>query len=518
MRSAVHQRGIRFQVVALSQPELPRIADPVLSKTKIAVRKPHHGAAQLVLRDGPEAVRCRCAYDWPRPGIGASIGEVSVTAGRSTAGPSRTTGHPWASNVGVGAEGRPDMIANPRSGTPAAIAALPRLSPAPACDAVVGGLSDAPLSSGECESGVNRRKVLECATGMGMLNPAAGSWTHPDKSQCLVGDSTWEPAATNLHRHQGLFLPNGKTRRFDPNAEYHHTRDGKPTKIPGRELVMLSTRSPYPNERLLIDAEFMAPKNSPRRKGRNDADQAVDMLERLLEENHDLLRGNPNNARRSGLKGFIFDMAMDSEAIDRVLANRILPIAKTPRTAGGKFRHGNLGPHEFILRDGSTETHDLKTCNGSVWVLLPNAHATEKAVPLRRSHFYWGDETKDGSIAYCKVAMPHDPDVPVPSGEPPPSCASTAPTSRSTPNPHTRRTRSLRPIPEADLDFEIFGAREDIESTFSDLKRRTRGRLRYLSEDRNRFNILSYMILRLSRTQSAYHERTTAAQAFPIAA
>ena len=150
-----------------------------------------------------------------------------------------------------------------------------------------------------------------------------------------------------------------------------------------------------------------------------------------------------------------------------------------------------------------------------MWVLLPNAHATEKAVPLRRSHFYWGDETKDGSIAYCKVAMPHDPDVPVPLRG-----ATTVVRFNSTDieihtNPHTR---SLRPIPEADLDFEIFGAREDIESTFSDLKRRTRGRLRYLSEDRNRFNILSYMILRLSRTQSAYHERTTAAQAFPIAA
>ncbi len=75
-------------------------------------------------------------------------------------------------------------------------------------------------------------------------------------------------------------------------------------------------------------------------------------------------------------------------------------------------------------------------------------------------------------------------------------------------SPHTRRTRSLRPIPEADPDFEIFGAREDIESMFSDLKYRTRGRLCSIYEDRNRFNILSYMILRLSRTLSAYHKRT----------
>ena len=86
-------------------------------------------------------------------------------------------------------------------------------------------------------------------------------------------------------------------------------------------------------------------------------------------------------------------------------------------------------------------------------------------------------------------------------------------------SPHTRRTRSLRPIPEADPDFEIFGAREDIESMFSDLKYRTRGRLCSIYEDRNRFNILSYMILRLSRTLSAYHKRTaTTAPQAPIAA
>ena len=76
-------------------------------------------------------------------------------------------------------------------------------------------------------------------------------------------------------------------------------------------------------------------------------------------------------------------------------------------------------------------------------------------------------------------------------------------------NPHTRRTKSLSPIPEADPDFEIFGAREDIESTFSDLKHRTRGRLCSIREDFNLFNILAYMILRLSRSVSAYSKRTT---------
>lgn len=74
-------------------------------------------------------------------------------------------------------------------------------------------------------------------------------------------------------------------------------------------------------------------------------------------------------------------------------------------------------------------------------------------------------------------------------------------------DPHTRRTRSLRPIPEADPDFSLHGAREDIESTFSDLKSRIRSKLCSHIEDRFRFNILCYQLLRLSRTLSTFNSR-----------
>ena len=74
--------------------------------------------------------------------------------------------------------------------------------------------------------------------------------------------------------------------------------------------------------------------------------------------------------------------------------------------------------------------------------------------------------------------------------------------------PHTRRTRSLRPIPEADPDFYLHGGREDVESTFSDLKNRIRSKLCSHIEDRFRFNILAYQLLRLSRTLSAHSSRS----------
>ena len=346
-----------------------------------------------------------------------------------------------------------------------------------------------------------RQKAVNTAKEMGLFDPKAGSWTHPDRSQRIVGDMTWMGAATQYHRDEPFHPTTGKTRRFDPHADYHHTVDGGWTEVPGRELVVLSVRTGWGNERVLLDADFMEAKGSRSRKGRNDADHAVGMLKRLVGE-------NPKAFRRGGAKVFIYDMAMDSECFDNVLDMRIVPMAKTPRLKANKYRSGNLGPHEFTRRDDGVEDHDIKTLNGSTWVLLPDGYGQEVGVPLERKHLHWGAEGAR-SIAYCDVEIPNHPRVPNSLRG-----ATTTVRLNSTPeeinqNPHTRRTKALRPIPEADPDFGMFGGREDIESTFSDLKYRTRGRLCSIREDFNRFNILAYMILRLSRSVSAYSKRTT---------
>ena len=88
-------------------------------------------------------------------------------------------------------------------------------------------------------------------------------------------------------------------------------------------------------------------------------------------------------------------------------------------------------------------------------------------------------------------------------------------------NPHTRRSLSLRAIPEADPHFaEIFGAREDIESAFSNLKYPTRGKLKSIYEDQDLFSLTAYMLLWMSRARAAYYKSVAAnpAQAIPIAA
>ena len=352
-----------------------------------------------------------------------------------------------------------------------------------------------------------RQTAVKIAKEMGLFDPAAGSWTHPDRTQSIVGDMTWIGAATQFHRDQPFHPTTGKPRRFDPYADYHHTIDGGWTKIPGRELVVLSVRTGYGNERILLDADFMPRKGCPSRKGRNDADHAIDRLRRLVDENPDELRGG-------AVKVFIFDMAMDAEGFDDVLNMRIVPMAKTPRKKNGKYRSGNLGPHEFTTSDGTTVTYDLKTLNGSTWVMLPDGYGNEAGVPLRRKHAYWGVEGTR-SVLYGGVEIPDHPRVLDHHTGATTTVRMNSTVEEVNGNPHRRRTKSLRPIPEADPDFKLFGGREDIESTFSDLKRKTRGRLNSIREDFYELQILAYMMLRLSRSVTAFRRRTTPADPQP---
>ena len=304
---------------------------------------------------------------------------------------------------------------------------------------------------------------------------------------------------------------------MDHDGDFHHYNNGQPTKVPGRKMVMTSCRTGYGNERIILDAGFMPHNDSPYRKRGNESDFAVDMLRDFLNENHDLLGG-----KTGGLKCFIHDMAMHSTAIDNVLDMRVLPVVKIPKLKGGKYRHGNLGPHDFEPRKGPGPPAKLNimTVNGSMCVMLPDSQGTEWAVPLRRRHLYWGTAGKERSIAYITAEIPKDAPVKHLRGATAKVRLNSTPQEIHNKPSHTRRTRSLRAIPEADADFEIYGAREDIESTFSDFKRRTNNKLCSTYEDNYRFNVLAYMILRLSRTRVAYHKRiaTAATQAVPIAA
>lgn len=349
-----------------------------------------------------------------------------------------------------------------------------------------------------------RRTAVKGAQRIGALDPNAGTWQSPAKSQAIVGDMTWIPAATKHHRKAPFHPETGNPLKLDPLADPFHTSDGKWSKIPGRGLVMLSCRTEHPNERIPLDAAFMPHQGHSTSEGRNEADKAVDMLENLINENPNELRDRPG--KPSGLKCFIHDMAMDAEAVDRVLDMRLLPVVKVPKTTAGKCRTGTLGPHEFTTPRGRTVNLDVRTFNGSMWVRFPLNRDTDIAVPLR-SELYWGTAGKTRSILYAKVTLPRSPVVP---GRLRGATAKVRLNSTPTEihsDPHTRRTRMLRPIPEASDAFDVFGVREDIEATFGDLKYKLRHRLPSIHEDTNRHRVLSFMILGLALAELAYEKR-----------
>ena len=351
-----------------------------------------------------------------------------------------------------------------------------------------------------------RRTALQAAISIGLLDPAAGTWTDPHKTQLVAGDMTWMQAATRYHRDEPFHPKTGKGRRLDVNADFHN----RYSEHPGRELVMLSCRGGQANERILLDAEFMERKKSTRRC-RNEAHKAVDMLKRLTAENPDLT---------SGVRGLAHDMAAQSQEIDEILDAGFVPMVKVPKVKGGRLRNHALGPHDFTTPSGAIARIDVNTLNGSTWIWVPGGQQQKRwAVPLDRKQLRW-KKTNKRHLASLVVAIPNHPLVPHSL-----QGATTTVRLNSTPqeihnDPHTRRTRSLRPCPEADPAFAAFGAREDIESTFSDFKYRTRKKLTSTYEDDNRFHFIAYMLMRLSRALSAYHKHTatTATHAIPIAA
>ena len=234
-----------------------------------------------------------------------------------------------------------------------------------------------------------RSTAVGTATDMGLFDRNAGTWTHPHKSQSIVADMSWVPGATQHHRDAPFHPKTGRALRVDHYGDYHHYSNGHPTRVPGRKMVMMSCRTGHGNERVVLDAGFMPHNDSPYRKRGNESDFAVDMLRDLIDGHHDVLCGETG-----GLRCFIHDMAMHSTAIDNVLDMRILPVVKTPKLKGGKYRHGNLGPHEFTPLNGSPAHLNIMTVNGSMWVRLPDGQGTEWAVPLRRQHLYWGTAGK----------------------------------------------------------------------------------------------------------------------------
>ena len=304
-----------------------------------------------------------------------------------------------------------------------------------------------------------RAETVAAAEEIGMFNPRAGTWTHPDRSQVVVGD------ATRLHA------------KTSPPGGSH--------RAPVRELVMISARCPHNGERVVLDAHLAQDRSSS-----SDAEEAVAMLERLLGEHGQNLQG---------LRGFAYDMAMTPRVLDKVLDLGVLPITAVPTAPGGAPGCVNLGSHTFTAPDGTPHSHDVIAFNGSPAVTLTDRRGDAWIVALDRQRIKW---TRNGRrcIASGRYAIPADSAVPAP-------LRGAVTTIRFNSNDNeigngTRRTRALRPIPADDPAFAVYGERNDAEAVVGDLKRRPGHTFR------TEFSVVTYQMLHLANALARYRQRT----------
>ena len=361
-----------------------------------------------------------------------------------------------------------------------------------------------------------RAVAVDTAQQMGMFDPKrssfddeGGSFSRPDKCQIMAGDATRVPARYKRHRSNAYDPRTGKTRRHDPDADYYHDNKGKRSKSPGRGLVLLSGRNPYPNERIIFDYCFMPRKGDPAIAGRNDSDVCADMFIDLLDEFPAL------DARVHGL---VYDGAADSEVVDLILRRGKHAVVPPRKTSKGNYAAANLGAYNFKTTNGAISRHTVTAIAGSAVVVFPDGSGDDFYVPLdckQRKPV----ARKDGYTIYGVFEMPDLDTVPAPLVGAQAIIPFNSTQTEINAKPHKRRTRALRSIAESDPRCaRIRGGRVDVESLNShikDLLPYKPARLRTSQHDHSQLNILTYCILQLTAAKIAYDERTAAASGQP---
>ena len=306
-----------------------------------------------------------------------------------------------------------------------------------------------------------RQQAVRAATEIGLFDPTRGSWTHPDSTQGVAADTT-------------------RIRTVDSS---------------GHQIWVLTGGTGA--SRVVLDAEVATGDD---RMYRSDADRAVAMLRRLLDEHGDSVR--------DGLRCFAYDMALGSKGIDDVMGMGVLPIVKVRRLEGGKPWSGSLGVHHFTAPDGTTGDLEVDAVNGAPVVTLPDSSGVDTAVPLHRRLIRWEDQHPRNRIAYSQYAIPDSADVPAHLRGATTEIRLTSTSKEASGSPNTRRTSLLRPFPEGDVDFDrLFAIREQAEAVFADLKN-GRGRL---SGSHARLQLVAYQVLSIMKAVARHRTAPRAA-------
>ncbi|MCY3631082.1 MAG: hypothetical protein OXH29_00220 [bacterium] len=335
--------------------------------------------------------------------------------------------------------------------------------------------------------------AADCALHIGVFDPTAGTLTNPHSSQGITGDST------KLRTLCDVGKPTDANKsHYDPDAVYYHQprEDGKRETVRGHKALLVSCRNPYPNERTILYFDVIP-------EGKTEGDLFCDTVAEVCENKPEI---------RKGAKYVCYDMAFSSAHQDRILDLGLIPVVKTPRTGKQRPASMNLGLCDFKLKDGTRSQILVFAVDGAPTITFKDQSGEQWYVPLQLKTVL-RRLSIDRTLVYVVLEIPGQPIVP-----PHLVGATTRIRVNSTPAEinakpsHTRRTRALRVFPEgvAPQFDQLYGLREDTESTFRDLKVPTQGRVRNVGAKAVRLDLIAYQILTCMKALVSHYKRTGA--------
>lgn len=307
------------------------------------------------------------------------------------------------------------------------------------------------------------------------------SLTHPSKENMLIGDATWEQALFNGVAGRDYLDPEtGEVfeARSDPDARPFHSDSSGP----GNYFVSVLTRTEFPRERFMLDAQYKP-------DGIGDGTVFTDMALGLF-------------GYLPAMRGAIYDMALKSLDQDRIGSTGRHVVCKVPHTKKGKIRSEVIGLLKFKTARGEF-VEQVVAIDGSPVISVVDIDGNPYVVPLVRKQ-----SKLRGFAMYNRLEIPDDPLVPMSKRG-----ATTwlrMFSSTSDIEGHRRRPTYLRSIPPNDPDFgRLFGLREDTESMHNDYKSRlTNRRARSVGLLRREFDLRGYQIHQMAVALMSWSLRT----------
>ncbi len=158
---------------------------------------------------------------------------------------------------------------------------------------------------------------------------------------------------------------------------------------------MLLARTPYVQERIILDHYIKNPHLGPK----SDATIAVDLVLDLYSTYKDKLK--------DALRGLAYDMALRSEDHDRLLDAGLLGISQTPKKSKKRLASAYLGPHTFTKTDGTEAKISITAINGIPTIEWIDGDGERWFIPLTRKQTKHS-EPSDETVIYNICSIPDD--------------------------------------------------------------------------------------------------------------